>query len=227
MSYFDEEFYYEPSEFDLKVEELKESLTESVKEEFVKELEELRKENAELRYIKNHKEEFEREIENKKRELEMEKQDMKRKVKRERLDKLMEDFQIIRYKAGRKFEKLPKCDKCDERRYVHYKTPLGRDEKETCTCAKSKSYYVPEEHIACEFRINRDRNSFTAFYELKPMSNNSNDDYYAGIDRFSTFAEVIYNEDKKFEDLNTHKTFFDNKEECQKYCDWLNAKESK
>ena len=53
MSYWDDEDYFEPSEFDEKIEELKEELRNSVRQEIKDEVERLRKENEELRDIKD------------------------------------------------------------------------------------------------------------------------------------------------------------------------------
>lgn len=48
MYYMDDEDYFEPSEFDEKIEELKNELRESVKKEVKDELEKLREENKKL-----------------------------------------------------------------------------------------------------------------------------------------------------------------------------------
>ena len=47
MSYYYDDFYNEPTEFDEKMEELKESLAGAVKSEFLEEMERLKKEKAE------------------------------------------------------------------------------------------------------------------------------------------------------------------------------------
>lgn len=52
MSYWDDEDYFEPSEFDEKIEELKEELRNSVRQEIKDEVERLRKENEERVILK-------------------------------------------------------------------------------------------------------------------------------------------------------------------------------
>lgn len=52
MCYWDDGDYFEPGEFDEKIEELKNELRESVKKEINDEIEKLRKENKELQGIK-------------------------------------------------------------------------------------------------------------------------------------------------------------------------------
>ena len=49
MSYYDEEDFYEPSEFEEKVNELKNCLRESVKEETQREIERLQRDNERLK----------------------------------------------------------------------------------------------------------------------------------------------------------------------------------
>ncbi len=53
---------------------------------------------------------------------------------------------------------------------------------------------------------------------------NSDYDYYRYDS--STLAEKVYDETMGFEDIDKY-IFFKTKEECQKYCNWLNEKELK
>lgn len=212
MSYYDDDFYYEPSEFDLKVEEFKESLLKSVKENFLSEMERLKKENEELQEVKENFESIQRDYEYKKHQLEAEHRDLKRKVRRERLDELMSDFQVVMYRADYNLESLPKCSNCDDKRRIYYKTPLGKETYESCDCAERKRVYFPKENTCYEFRINRDNDELLAWYKYE-------DEY--GSMSYSTRAETFYEEGMSYEDLE-NRTFFKSKEECQKYCDWLN-----
>jgi hypothetical protein len=221
MSYYDEDFYYEPSAFDIQVDEFKKALAESVREEFITEMERLKKENEELQSIKTNFDQIKKQYRDKEQQLEWERQDLIRKVRRERLSDLMKDFEVVMYMPYSKRELPPKCDKCDDNRKINYKTPLGRDSSEACDCSVGKYVYYPEEYICSEFRINRDGNDIIAWYKVKPSS--SCDDDYASCDS-STFAETIYHDGLKYKDLKQYKTFFKTKEECQGYCDYLNAK---
>jgi hypothetical protein len=217
MSWYDEDFYYETSEFDHQVNEFKESLLKSVKEEFISEMERLKKENAELQTVKHDFEQIKRDYKNKEQKLEMERQELERKVRRERLSVLMKDFEVVMYRAYSKTELPPKCDKCDDKRRVHFKSPLGRNFTEDCECNKGELVYHPQEYICSSFSINRDGNGMDAWYKLKP----NREDDYASYDS-STYAKVIYHDGLKYEDIKKYDTFFKTKEECQGYCDWLN-----
>ena len=50
--YYPDDFYNEPSEFDMQVEEFKESLAKSIKSDFLEEMERLKAENRKLQGIK-------------------------------------------------------------------------------------------------------------------------------------------------------------------------------
>ena len=220
MSYYDEEFYNEPSEFEIQVDEFKSSLLKSVKNDFIAEMDRLKKENEELQVIKANFEEIKSEYKKKEYDLALERKSLESKVRRERLSSLMQDFEVVMYRVNSKNEKLPKCDKCDDHRKIKYKTPLGNDAYENCDCSIGKTVFYPHEHICSEFRINENNNRIIAWYKMK--TDNGRD--YAVWDS-STFAKTIYNEDMKFENINKYDTFFKSEEECQKYCDYLNAEE--
>lgn len=219
LSYYDEKFYYEPSEFDIQVDEFKETLTNSVKEEYVSEMERLKKENEKLQSVKENFEEIKREYENKKHQLNLEHNKLKQQVRRERLSELMKDVEVIMYRAWSKRDLPPKCNKCDDKRQIKYKTPLGKDAYENCDCSKGETVYYPREHICNEFIIDRDGSKMNAWYKVITSSG----DEYALLDS-STFAN-IYHENLRYEDINRYNTFFKSKEECQGYCDYLNSED--
>lgn len=52
MFEYEEDFYHEPSEFELYMDQIKENLMKSIKNEFVTEMERLREENLELQTVK-------------------------------------------------------------------------------------------------------------------------------------------------------------------------------
>jgi hypothetical protein len=221
MSYFEpdyEDFYHEPSEFEMKMEELKQSLLNSVKEEYINEMERLRKENEELQEVKKNFNGIVQNFKNQKCQLEMEYQTLKNNVRKERLVELMEDNKVIMYKAYSRRELPPKCDKCDANRKIKYISPLGRETREDCLCNEGKTVYYPNEFIRYEFRLNSDKNSVTAWYRQY------SEDRDGFVTDSSIHADYIYTSDIKFEDVKQYGTFFKSKVECQSYCDWLNSK---
>lgn len=218
--YYDD-FYDNYSEFDQLVDEFKSSLLNSVKQEYIDKMNELEKENSELQDVKKNLEEIKQEYEEKKWELEREKQDCSFKAKRMRLSELMKDFELVMYKVGKSYTEQPKCNKCDDSRRIKFNSPSGKDLYEKCECSEKDSLYTPEEYYCHEFRISRDNSKMLMWYRMR-----KSEDYdYCQYDS-STLAEKIYNETMNFEEIDRY-IFFKSKDECQKYCDWLNEKESK
>lgn len=219
---YDEDFYYEPSEFDQQIDEFKQSILGAVKDEYKAEMERLRKENHELQEVKTNFEIIKKDYKNKERKLELERKELGRKMRRERLSALMKDFEVVMYRATSEKAKLPKCELCDEKRKIRYKTPLGKDAYEDCVCSRGKTIYVPEEMHCSEFRIDRDGNSMLMWYKIHQQS-----DYEYASHSSSELAKEIYHEGMKYEDIKSHYyTYFSTKEQCQNYCDWLTEQES-
>ncbi|BAK15819.1 predicted ATPase [Solibacillus silvestris StLB046] len=215
---YDEDFYNEPNEFEMQIAEFKASLLASVRNEYKQKMETLLKENADLQEVKKNFEAIKRDFANKERQLEIERNDLERKVRRERLSQLTKDLQVIMYKAYPEHVQGSKCDKCDAQRRIHYKTPLGKDATEKCECAASTRVYKPKEYIKVEFNI---RDGMRAWYEINNFDSN---DEYGRFDSSSQFAKAVYKEDMPYESIESYSTFFKTKEECQKYCDYLNSK---
>lgn len=218
MEWCEEDFYEEPSEFDNTLEELKANLMKSVKEEFVSEMERLKAENLELQSVKTNFEQIKKEYESKKFELDRERRELQSRVRKERLVDLLDDHKIIMYKAYSKLEYPKKCDKCDANRRIKYTTPLGRETHEDCLCKEGKVVYSPQEYIRYEFRLNRDKNSLTAWYRQY------SEDEDGLVHENSIHADDIYSLGANFEKVKVYTTFFKTKEECQAYCDYLNQK---
>lgn len=212
-------FYNEPSEFEQKIEEFKQSLLQGVKKDFLDQMEALRKENAELEEVKNNFDQIKRDYRAKERELAIKMSEAKREAYRARLSELLVDHKVLMYRATSRYRTGQKCDKCDDHRRISYKTPLGKDAHEDCGCAKKITYYVPEEMVYASLSI---RNGKAAiWYEIKE----SGDEDY--LSRSSDHADKVYKTGTDFKDLPSwyYGTFFESKEECQAYCNWLTAKE--
>lgn len=221
MNYYDEDFYHEPSEFEMQIEEFKSSLLNSVQDEYKRKMEELQKENAELQEVKKNFESIKRDFANKERQLQIERNDSERKVRNERLSELTKDLQVVMYRAYSNHVEGPKCERCDKNRRIYYKTPLGKEMYEKCECAVGAMIYEPREYMRVEFNI---RDGMRAWYEI---NNFDSRDEYCRFDSNSQYAKAVYKEDMSYESIESYSTFFKSKEECQKYCDYLNSKEDK
>ncbi|OXL83160.1 hypothetical protein BCV73_08770 [Paenibacillus sp. SSG-1] len=219
---FDDEFYNEPSEFDMQVDEFKQSLMNAVKEEYKTEMERLRKENAELQEVKQNLDQIKREYNQKVVELDMAKRNLKNEVRRERLKELMGDFRVELFRAYSKYREPRPCEKCNNTRYIKYKTPLGRDASEKCDCNTQEIYYEPKEFICSSFEVQNGK--INAWYRELGRE-------YDGME-FSFASDSIHPRNiytgQEFSEIKSHyDMFFKTKDECQAYCDWLTAAANK
>lgn len=221
MSYFDEDFYCEPSEFEQQVDEFKQALMNSVRDDYKAEMEQLRKENSDLQEVKQNLESIKRDYNQKVIELDMQKRNLKNEVRRERLLELMGDFKAELFRATRDYKSGPKCDKCDSARNIYFMSPSGKQMVEACTCKNNITFYKPQSFVCSSFELRH--GEFMAWYvpyrEVDGMQ----------LETFgsSDVARHIYN-GEEFENIpeNHYRILFRNQEDCQAYCDWLTAKEA-
>lgn len=219
MSWFEPDYYNEPSEFDEMVEEFKESLAKSIKEEHQNEMKKLKEENKSLQAIKDEFEEIKRDYRIKLNKLESDRSNMIRELRRERLLDLLKDKEVNLYRAISNKVWREKCDKCDNNRRVKYFTPLGKEAVEDCTCKVSLNIYKPQELTRYEFKINRNRSEIVAWYRQY------DDDEDGLVYDTSVKVEDVYSGEVAFKDIESkYYTFFKTEEECQEYCDYLNKK---
>lgn len=225
--FFDDDYDYyksetkEINEFEEKIEELKESLRESVKDEVKEELKRLRKENKELWELKINLAKIEDEYKRKQTELRFKMNNAKQEAREARLKELFEDtgMSTILYHAGYNFVYKPKCNKCDNDRQIHFKSPSGKDYKEVCECAKRYRKYIPISNELVKFCMGDNcKKELTMWFTPKENS----DTYYLYDERR---VDYVYN-GQPFEEITVNETslFFKTEEECQRYCDFLNKK---
>lgn len=220
MDWYEEDFYDEPSEFDRQVDEFKQSLMKAVKEEFISEMDRLKKENKKLQDVKANFESIKRDFENKKRQLEGEYQTLKGNVRRERLSQLMKDFEVELYSVASTSKKAQKCDKCDDERKIHYIKPSGKPGYEMCECDRRIHTYEPIPTILSSFEIRNGEGH--AWYKI---NTDRSDEWLSYYEDSISGKELITTEDQ-FESIGyAYKVLFKDKEIAQKYCDYKNNKE--
>lgn len=219
---YDAEFYNEPSEYDQMVEDFRLSLMQSVKKEFLDKMQRLENENAELREVKKNWERLKAEYEENQRELRCLIQQERRNVQRERLAELFKQcgMNVALFKPKGSLFKLDKCEKCDENRMIHFKSPSGIDLQEKCECARGYYPVSPVLYRMVKFHRyikNQDCDVFAFFQD------ESDDDYdcyradpiactnlYHGQDFSELYAELEGN------------VFFEDEAQCRLYCDYIN-----
>lgn len=224
MSYYDEDYYSEPSEFDQKVEEFKEMLADSVKKEHADEMARLRNEVARLKGQTLNLRKLEQEASRAKADAEAAKRVAEHEGKREfakmKFKELIEELGETKYCVGWKFKDSPKCDECEEDRYITFKTPQDVVMRARCICYKRTAVYEVQEQYVVEIQRNRDssrKRDFNLWYEAKPGIRDDED--------YVRSRWIKNARDLTDEEINKSLTEvgFDTKEEAQKWADKKNG----
>ena len=202
--------YYEPSEFEQQIELFKQSIRENVKQEIQDEIDNLKAENAKLQEIKENWAELTQEHERALLDLRMAKQNAEMEARRTKATEILKELCFVGYRPKVNLIYPPKCDKCDEQRYIHFKSPLGREMKEECTCKQAVRCYEPSKVRLMDFYI-RDKVS-GVYYERKDEKE---------YDHYDMAAEVYHDFPNNPENVNYYRAVFANFGDCARYCEWL------
>lgn len=220
--YVEEDYYDDYSEFDAQVDEFKESLKQAVKQEHIDEMNRIKKENKELQEVKKNFEAIKEDYAYKERMLENERRHLLSKVRQEHLSELLKGSEVTMFRASANYVDLPKCDRCDDYRRIHFESPLGNKMTEQCSCKKNEKVYVAEEMVRTEFKVSK----YDSVLWYKPYRNSDDGmvlDEYAS----SSVAKKIFKKGDSFAKLNPYETFFVSREDCLKYCEYLQNEDSK
>lgn len=218
--------FYESSEYDMMVEELKTTLRKSVAKEWVDKMNELRKENNELQEIKENFEKIKRDYENKKQQCELEKEsvvkDAERNARNMRLKELLQDVRKYYWKTSPIFAYTKKCSKCNNNRKIAFKSPSGKEYFEDCECSIGKRVFTPMRVEIYEISL---RNSYdkTANVFFREQKGCNSDYYYQSAEYYDD--KIILEDDANFASLDTETKndfYFVSEEKCQEFCDWYN-----
>lgn len=225
-------FYEEETEFDERINELKDSLRNQVKDEIKNRIEELTKRNEELEKKQKNLNSLEKEYQDKIKKFEYEKEQIIINTKREMYNAKLEQFldfifehQAL-YKVESEFVIQKKCPYCDDNRYIKVKDILGREYRASCKCSDYKIKYLVKESNLNLYFCKRKGTTFKMILK-------ANDDDYCqtrifGFDGEECTMDVHYL-CEKFEESNPpenrYAAYFTSKEEAQKYADYLNKLE--
>ena len=110
----------------------------SVRDDIKQEMERLRKENAELQQYKQERQEVENIKKWYESRLQTEVEAYKGELRSAKIKELFGDYIVIGWGVKQKITLPPKRDKCGEGRYIHFKSPSGKDLREPCQCANGK-----------------------------------------------------------------------------------------
>lgn len=237
MGYWDyDEPMWEPSEADELFDEIKQKLVDAAKDSLKNELKSLKSQNE---YLKERNKELEDKahlVDQKERDLEYKSRDLRRVVEKEFYATAIEDiFKDMLDKsrlwfAEHKPHEKPKCDRCDANRNWVLTWPNGETTTKKCDCASLDYWYEPEETYidTLRYKIKDSRYPSERYYRLKETYSHSKYDDYSFVDFKIQFVFDSFCDDtiKAHQQLGYgEKIGFKSKEECQKYCDWLNKKE--
>lgn len=223
MSWHEDDFYNEPSEFDMQVEEFKESLAKAVKSEFLEEMERLKKENRNLREIKENFEQIKRDYERKKMECDWAMREAEDRAKRMKAEELMERFKTFFWRPDWKYLYGPKCGKCDKDRMVEVTLPSGKIVNDECQKSKMK-VMVPQSMVRYEL-ADRDR-GICAWYCDYGMEEEKRYtlEYVSTVFAGDNMVQPGTGFDVLEKEKNQRNLLFSTRQECLAYCEYLNEK---
>lgn len=225
MSNYNDEFWSDYNEFDSQIEEFKDALRNSVKDEIKEKIASLEKEVEELREFREQKDKIVKKYREAINSAKHDAIEAENKWKNARLHELLGDYLTVGW--GVKYENIlgDKCDKCDENRQVHFTSPCGREMVERCNCAITHTVYAPEERMLTRMSVRKKNfdypgdkdDKYNRYYSVTDC-----DDY----DRMEISSDIyLKGEDVDFERMSAYRAIFMCKEDCEKYCDWLNERE--
>ena len=223
-----EDYFVEPSEFDEKCSELIDLLRENAKDEIKAELEAKDREIERLKALNKEMKDVYDNYQSKVRDLEAAKRDylhdestlrakIEQELLKEKLSSLLKDVYSELYEVINVGKHQHKCDKCDEKGYIHYKTPSGKDAKELCSCREPIPYYEVRDTHLVEFHLGSDSN----IHGMYRINSKLDGEWF---DRISSDVYLIY-KGQAFEKIRSVMTYFTDKAKAQEYADWLNNKQ--
>lgn len=221
---FDDEIY-ELSDAAVKMQEITDMLKESVKQEVKDEIERLRKENTVLQEYKKHQEENDEKLARELSKLEKERRNLESKIKKARIKELLGDYIVTAWVVQRIYTEKPKCNRCNEKRELVFKSPRGREYYESCECSEPIVSYNPQatELISIKTREDRGDVLYTRTYFIAPTIYQTSREIEDSFERTSR----VYN-GEAYEDIDgfySTSIVFLEKSKCQDFCDYLNHKE--
>lgn len=157
------------------------------------------------------------EYESREYEIKRKENEIERRLKNLSLEDLLGRLRFIMWRADTVKQPLPeKCDLCDDERYIWYTKPSGKQGKEKChVCGVPRYKYEP---VACYVASMKKRPGETLHVWYK---------YAVGDEIYGPYFVVddnIYSGQPFGAIKRPDFMFFQDEEDCQKFCDWLNKK---
>lgn len=217
----EDDFWSETPEFDEKVEEFKTALRADVKRETQELIEKLQKELDELKDYKEHKLEIERKYHDEIAKLAKAEADIERKYRNKRAQEILAECCAVGWRVAWEYEEpKEKCDKCDENGNITFYSPQGTRYTEQCKCRRRKVIYYPAEARLARIYAKKSPDTVQFYYDKVQGDSESYSDYTrCYLVKKGDFEKLNIKETQRYD------TVFESKEDCEKYCEWLNNKE--
>lgn len=216
---------YKPIEVEEKLNEIKSILKEAVREDLLTELATLRKENERLREYERTADANDAKLAKELQKLASERKKLEKNVKNMRIRELFGDFISTAWCVQTIYNEKPKCDKCNDKRQLEYKTPRGVTMHENCECSEKLIHYEPKQTELIEIQSCErfGENEIIRTYYTAGTLGTTGKVIEDSVQRTS----LVYN-GRPFKELkgyNKSCCIFLDKAKCEEYCDYLNNKE--
>ena len=215
---YDDFYGNDYSEMDQFLDELKQTALKNAKEEFLKKMERLEKENIELQEVKKNWNQLKLEVEQEKEIYKFDKDKLEREIARKKIDELLKAAQWSDkiYYIDSIYGYVPKCGKCDNRE-IHFTSPSGKDMTEPCpVCGKYWRKHIVKEIPCFKLRFDNDPYIRCEGYFVRREEYGSSTTYS---------SQNIYNgtaEEFDEKSYNKYLTAFTSKELAQQICNKIN-----
>lgn len=217
----EEDFWNGTPEFDELIEELKTALRADVKRETKELIERLQKELDELKDYKENKLEIERKYHDEIAKMAKAEADIERKYRNKKAQEILAECCVVGWRTAWRYDKpKEKCDKCDEDGYITFYSPQGTKYREQCKCRHKNVIHYPAETRLARIYAGKSSETVQFYYDKVQGDGESYSDYVR--------CYVVRSSDFKPENIDSYdfyQTVFENKEDCEKCCEWFDNKE--
>lgn len=237
MDYWDyEEPEWEPSEADELFDEIKTKLINSAKDSLRHDMESLKEHNEYLSKRVAELEKKEYEVMQKEIDLKYKAENLRSEVEREfyktAIDNILKDAieKSQLWFADNKPHTKSKCDKCNADRKWVLVWPNGETISKPCDCASPDYWYEPQETWidVLTYKVKDSNYRSERYYALEITYQNTQESSWDDYSYSKFHIRFIYDtfcDDtiEKYKEYGWRERIgFKTKEECQKFCDWLN-----
>jgi len=226
--YYEEPPYYEPSVADEILIEYQQKMKDALLENVKLEIEGIKEENELLKGKNKKLQDRIHSIEDRERTLEYKEKDIESRITREFYNKKFSEIlspyedKMVLWIAEQKHYLDKKCNLCDEKRQITYTAPDKSTIQKDCKCKKYYSQYSPTKTNIITLNLYKS-NQYDKKFVVTPVYDSGDyDKEYSKLEISYVFE--VFNPDE-IEDIQVkYNSYigFTSKEECKKYCDWLN-----